>query len=114
MKKNDSVYLGHAVDSISKIQSYLEEMSYDEFVASDITIDAVVRNLEIIGEAMNNVNASLFEEHKVIPIEDIISMRNRLIHEYFGVKVDVVWDTCQKDLPQLKEIIAALIRDVSG
>jgi uncharacterized protein with HEPN domain len=109
MKKDDFVYLGHVVDSISKIQSYLEGMSYDDFVADEFAIDAVVRNLEIIGEAMSNVNASFFEEHKEIPIKDIVSMRNRLIHEYFGVKVDVVWDTCHQDLPILKNIIANLI-----
>lgn len=73
------------------------------------TIDAVVRGLEIIGEASNNISDEFKKKHSEIPFRDIKDTRNRLIHEYFGVNKKIVWDTCQIDLKELKALILPLI-----
>ena len=74
-------------------------------------VDAVVKELEIIGEAANNLSPEFQQAHPEIPFRDIIDMRNFLIHEYFGINTKTVWDTCKNDLPPLKEIIADIIQD---
>lgn len=109
MKKDDLVYLGHIVDAISKIQAYLQGKSYDEFVSSEQLVDAVVRRLEIIGEASSNIDAAFLKKHPEIPAGDMIGMRNRLIHKYFGVKKDITWDTCQEDLPKLLKVLEKIL-----
>ncbi len=72
-------------------------------------IDAVVRELEIIGEASNNLNQEFREQHPEIPWRRIRGMRNFLIHEYFGVNAKVVWDTCREDLPSLKSLVERVL-----
>jgi uncharacterized protein with HEPN domain len=103
--QNDPVYLRHMLDAIEKIDRYLTGMDYRAFTASDMMIDAVVRELEIIGEATANLSASFVEEHPEIPWRRIKAMRNVLIHQYFGVDLKVVWDTYRSNLPQLKSFV---------
>lgn len=110
MKKDDRTYLGHIVDAITKIQTYLHGKSYDTFAKSEETVDAVVRELEIVGEATSHISTSFLKKHPEIPAGDIVGMRNRLIHEYFGVKKDIIWDTCQEDLPLLLQTIKRILQ----
>jgi len=74
----------------------------------DKTKDAVVRNLEIIGEAAKNIPESIKEKFPVVPWQSVIDMRNKLIHEYFGVSFPIVWETVKSDLPLLKEKLKEL------
>jgi uncharacterized protein with HEPN domain len=92
-------------DAIEKIERYLAATDYETFAGDDMKIDAVVRELEIIGEAAKNLSASFTDEHPDIPWRRIKAMRNVLIHQYFGVNLKVVWDTCQSNLPQLKVFV---------
>ena len=108
--KPDAVYLSHMRDAIAKIERYLAGVDYETFAANDMMIDAVVRELEIIGAAARNLSVSFLEEHPDIPWSRIKRMRNILIHEYFGVNLKVVWDTTHSNLPQLK----AFIRNIVG
>ncbi|MFA4890465.1 MAG: DUF86 domain-containing protein [Candidatus Paceibacterota bacterium] len=103
--KEDNVYLNHILEAIESIEEYLEGFNYELFSKDKKTIDAVVRELEIIGEASNNLSEKLKNDYSHIPFRDIIDMRNVLTHEYFGVNTKIVWDTCQVDLPGLKEVI---------
>ena len=103
--KNDFVYLQHILEAIEKIEDYVKEFSYESFLEDNKTVDAVVRELEIIGEASNNLSDGFKNNHPEIPFRDIIDMRNILAHEYFGVNKKIVWDTCQVDLKNLKKII---------
>jgi len=109
--RDDQVYLRHILDAIGKIKTYLEGQTYESFCENDMMIDAVVRELEIIGEATNNLSEQLREIHPEIPWSDAIDMRNFLIHEYFGVRTHVVWDTCKNDIPVLKSFIEAALND---
>jgi len=111
MKKDNSVYLKHVLESIVTIEQYIKGLSYEKFIAFDNkkTQDAVIRNLEIIGEAVNNLSEEYITEHPKVSWKEIIEMRNLLIHEYFGIDLEIVWNTLIGDLPKLKEKILTLV-----
>ena len=95
--------------SIEKIQKYTENMDAKAFRGDSKTVDAVVRNLEIIGEAARHVPDEIVEKHSEIPWREMRDMRNLLSHEYFGVNSDIVWETIQSDLPTLPALLKAIL-----
>ncbi len=103
--KDDIAYLKHVLEAIESIDDYIKNFDYAIFSNDKKTIDAVVRELEIIGEAANNLSDEFKNGYPKIPFRDMIDMRNILTHEYFGVNTKIVWDTCKEDLPNLKGII---------
>jgi len=107
--KDDQVYLRHILDAIGKTETYLLDQTHESFSKNDMMIDAVVRELEIIGEATNQLSEELRKEHAEISWRDAVDMRNFLIHEYFGVRTRVVWDTCRDDLPLMKKLVGRLL-----
>jgi uncharacterized protein with HEPN domain len=107
--KNDRTYLIHIRDAIETIYGYLHNVSYESFNSNKMIIDAVVRELEIIGEASNNLSEQFRQNHSEIQWRRMKNMRNFLIHVYFGVNTKVVWDTCKNDLPILKDSIESWI-----
>ena len=109
--KDDKTYLQHIIDSIGRIESYIEDTSYDSFSSNDMMVAAVVRELEIIGEASGHLSESFREKHRGIQWRKIVGMRNFLIHEYFGVNIEVVWSTCKNNLPKLKVVILKTLEE---
>jgi uncharacterized protein with HEPN domain len=109
--KDDKLYLGHINDAVETIDRYLGKTSYQQFCADKMMVDAVVRQLEIIGEATNNLSKDFRSAHPEVPFRDIIDMRNVLIHDYAGVNTMVVWETCKIDLPPLKKAVEELLSD---
>ena len=107
--KNDSIYLRHILEAIEKIERYLADVSYEAFIKNDMMVDAVVRELEIIGQAARNVSIKVKEQHPQIPWNKAIGMRNFLIHEYFGVNRKIIWETCKTDLSILKNLLLAIL-----
>ena len=107
--KDDVVYLRHILEAIEKIESYVKGAAYKSFSSNDMMIDAVVRELEIIGEASSNLSEEFRSKHGDVPWRDAIDMRNFLIHEYFGVRTKVVWDTCREDLPLMKRLVGNVL-----
>jgi uncharacterized protein with HEPN domain len=107
---NDLVYLHHIIDALEKIGRYLTGKSLKDLFLDDMLLDAVVRELEIIGEAAKNISNEFQKNNPSIPWQSMTGMRNRLIHEYFGVDKKVVWDTCQIDLPELKKLISVVLQ----
>jgi len=107
--RNNRAYLIHIREAIESIEEYLENVTYDKFKSSKMIIDAVVRELEIVGEASNNLSDEFREKHSEILWRKMKNMRNFLIHEYFGVNTKIVWDTCKEDLPKLKSLIKDLL-----
>lgn len=104
--KDNTLYLAHIRDAIDKIESYISDVNYDEFASNNMMIDAVVRQLAIIGEATNNLSDDFRKKHSEIPFRDAIDMRNILIHNYTDVNIKIVWETCKKNLPELKRFVA--------
>ena len=111
MKKNE-IYLQHIAEAINKIEKYIKDENYDSFCGKDFMIDAVVRELEIIGEAAYNIEDEFKEKHSDMPWDGMKGMRNKLIHEYFGVNTKIVWETCKKDLPELEKLIKKYISNI--
>jgi len=107
--KNDTIYLRHILEAIEKIEHYLLNTTYNSFSANDMMIDAVVRELEIIGEASSKLSKEFKDNHPDVAFRDATDMRNFLIHEYFGVRKEIVWETCQEDLPKVKKLIDDLL-----
>lgn len=100
-------------DSMEKIARYVIGMDLNSFQQDDRTIDAVVRNLEIIGEAANRLSESFKLQYAEIPWRKIVGLRNRIVHEYFGVDVDIVWSILQSDLPALRPAFEKIREELS-
>lgn len=98
-------------DAISRILEYTAGMNWDEYLSDSKTQDAVVRNLEVIGEATKNLSDEFRDQHTRIPWRDMAGTRDRLMHHYFGVNQEVVWQIVEHDLPALKGQIEQVIRD---
>jgi uncharacterized protein with HEPN domain len=88
--------------AIAKIEDYTKSVNRDTFLADAKTIDAVVRNLEIIGEAARRMPAEFVTAYPDAPWPQIAGLRNRIVHEYFGLDLEIVWQIIERDLPQLK------------
>jgi len=100
--------LDDIIEALDRIFDYVQGMDYDSWRKDRKTIDAVVRNLEIIGEAAANVPENIQEQFTEVPWYQMRGMRNVLIHEYFGLDDEVIWKTIQDDLPFLKKTIQKL------
>ena len=100
-KRNPSLLLEDILQAVEKIDLYTEGMSQEAFMKDSRTIDAVVRNLEIIGEAASRIPEEFRTRYPDIPWRRIVGLRNRIVHEYFGVDLDIVWSVLTVDLPPL-------------
>ena len=109
----DAVFIQHILQSIQLIKDYIAEISEAEFQSSPQLQDSVIRRLEIIGEAANNISTTLQASCPEIPWHKIIGMRNILIHQYFGVDLEVTWWTAQKDLPDLKQKLSYILDELN-
>ena len=112
MSKRDwKLFIMDILECIEKIESYISGVSYRKFMQDSKTKDAVVRNLEIIGEAADQIPKNIQQKYKEIPWSQIIGMRNRLIHGYFVVDYDIVWDIVSKELPDLQKKIKKILEE---
>jgi uncharacterized protein with HEPN domain len=111
--KRDEPYLQHIYDSISDIEKFIKNISKDQFFENKEKQYAVIRALEIIGEATKNISRELKAAYPKIPWKTIAGMRDKLIHEYFGVKLERLWEVIQKDLPALKEQISKVLDQIT-
>lgn len=107
--KEDKVYLEDILDSIEKIERYVNRLSPAQFTDDSAAQDAVMRRLSIIGEAVKHLSAEIKSKQPDIPWKDIAGMRDILIHEYAGVQLERIWNTIQNDLPPLKDAVKKLI-----
>lgn len=101
------------LDAITAIQQYIAGMSYEDFVADRKTVDAVIRNLIIIGEAAGHIPDEICQAQPEVPWTDMRAMRNFVVHEYFGVSDKILWDTVQMNLPPLIRLFQELTEKYS-
>jgi uncharacterized protein with HEPN domain len=104
-------YLRDILNAIDLAESFIASMTFNEFQNDPKTSFAVIRALEIIGEATKNIPDEIREQYPAIPWKGFAGMRDKLIHSYFGVNLEVVWDTLQQDLPQLRPVIYAILHE---
>ena len=108
--KDDIAYIEHILLCISKIQKYTKDLQQTDFNRNEMLQDAVIRNIEIIGEATKKISSELKSQYREIPWKEMSGMRDKLIHDYLGVDNDVVWRTVQEDIPLIKSLIQSIDR----
>lgn len=114
MKKDPIIYLNHILDCINKIQTYTIGMDKDEFLNKSLIQDAVIRNLEIIGEAAKHLNQGFRSKYPQIEWKKIAGMRDKLIHDYIGVDLWAVWGVIEEIIPKFNEQIQEIIKYREG
>ena len=107
--KDNSVYLKHILDAICDIEQFMQGLSKEDFLKNREKQYAVLRGLEVIGEATKNLSRDLKKDCSEINWKDIAGMRDKLIHVYFGVNLSLVWKTVKEDLPTLKKQVQGLL-----
>ncbi|HLO24760.1 MAG TPA: DUF86 domain-containing protein [Geobacteraceae bacterium] len=109
MIRDDAVYLRHILDAINQVEEYVTGLDQEAFMSSRLVQDGVIRQFEIIGEATKHLTEALKGQQPDIPWKDIAGMRDKLIHQYFGVDPAAVWETVVYDLPPLKTVISRML-----
>lgn len=114
MNRDPLVFIGHIFESIELIEEYTEGVSKETFVKNKNTQDSVVRRIEIIGEAVKNLPDAFMQKYSEVEWNKIARTRDRMIHQYFGVDLDEVWNIVKKDLPQLKKQIQKIKEELES
>jgi len=109
-------YIEHILTAIKRINIYIEDISEISFLQNELIQDAVIRNIEIIGEASRNIDRyypHFAAEHPDVPWKDLYWMRNRVSHGYFSVDLELVWKTLEKDIPELQKQVQKIYKQIS-
>jgi uncharacterized protein with HEPN domain len=111
VKRDFKVYVQDILEAIRRIDEYLEGLTFEEFAKDNKTVDAIIRNFAIIGEATKHIPTDIKRKHREISWKRMAGMRDKLIHEYFGVDLQILWDTSKIDLPTSKPLLEQLLTD---
>lgn len=111
MARDELVYMHHILDAINTVQEYLQGVSEDQFNSTRLLQDGVIRQIEIVGEAVRHISKDMRKTYPQVPWQDVAGMRDKLIHDYFGVDIEKVWLTTQEDLPVLKTQVIGILKD---
>jgi uncharacterized protein with HEPN domain len=103
------LFLEDIQTSIVKIEKYTKGLSFEEFCNFEMAVDAVLRNLEVIGEAVKNIPEGVKNRYREVEWKEAVGFRNVLAHDYFGIDLESVWDTLKKNLPAFKEHITNVL-----
>ena len=111
MIKDPKIFLQHILESVEKIEGFTKNISKEDFLKSTETQDAVIRRLEIIGEATKNLPEKFIKRYPEIPWSELARLRDKLIHSYFGVDLHLTFEIVKRDLPKLKKQISKIVKD---
>ncbi len=111
-KKGDLIFIEHILDSIKAIENFSKGLTKEKLISSRLKQSALVREIEIIGEAVKNISNSLKEKYKGIAWKEIVGTRDKMIHHYFGVDLDIVLGIIKHDIPLLKKQISKIKKDI--
>ncbi|NQZ85660.1 MAG: DUF86 domain-containing protein [Nanoarchaeales archaeon] len=109
MQRKSSLFLSDILSSIDKIKTYTKDLTFNDFISSELHIDAVTRNFEIIGEAVSYLPKELIKTYSHIPWRTIKDLRNTVIHQYWKVDYEIEWEIIQNKLDELEEQIKEII-----
>ena len=112
-EKDDLVFINHILDSIDAIENFSKNISKERLIPNRLKQSAIVREIEIIGEAVKNISESLKNKHQEIEWKDIVATRAKMIHHYFGVDLNIIWNIIKKDIPTLKKQIEKIKKELS-
>ncbi|MCD6560116.1 HepT-like ribonuclease domain-containing protein [Palaeococcus sp. (in: euryarchaeotes)] len=114
MKRDYTLYLADIIEAMESIELFIEGMDFKSFVADDKTVSAVLRKLEIIGEATKHVPPHIREKYDDVPWKQMAGMRDKLIHFYFGVDYALVWRTINLRIPKIKDRLIEILSELKG
>ena len=104
-------YLQDILDAVNDIESFVDDMTYEDFIKDRKTLNAVVRSIEIIGEATKNIPKPMKAKYKELPWKQMAGMRDKLIHAYFGVDTETLWKAVKDNIPPLKTSIEKMLKE---
>lgn len=113
MKKEPVIFIEHILDSIERIESYTKNLTKEKLTKNVKIQDAIIRRIEVIGEAAKNLPSYFRNKYPAVEWSDIIRTRDKITHHYFGVDLNIVWDIVKKDLPDLKKKVKSILEEKS-
>jgi len=111
--RDHSFYLSDILKAFESIESFVEGQSFENFKKDDKTSSAVIRKFEIIGEAAKQVPENVKQEYPSVPWKEMAGMRDKLIHFYFGVNYELLWQTIRNRIPEIKPVIRQILQDLT-
>ena len=112
MKKDSLIFIRHILESIENIEVYAKKLTKEKLTADTKIQDAIIRRIEILGEAVKNLPEDFKNKHPEVEWSEIIRTRDKIIHHYFGVDLNIVWDIIKNNLPNLKKKIKTILGEV--
>jgi uncharacterized protein with HEPN domain len=110
-KRRDKEYLADVVEAVQRIVAYTVGLNFEEFLTDQKTQDAVLRNLQVMGEAVKKLSAPLKQAYPSPPWKQMAGMRDKVVHDYFGINYDIVWALAKEELPALLQSLTAIHSD---
>ncbi len=107
-----TIYIEDILNAMDKIEKYISGQEYEEFIENTMAVDAVIRNLEIIGEAAKNIPENIRNQYTEIPWRRMVGLKNIVIHDYLGVDLSIVWRIITKNLPETKQLIVKILNEI--
>jgi|YNPMSStandDraft_1061717.scaffolds.fasta_scaffold00959_12 uncharacterized protein with HEPN domain len=114
MRRDVIIYLKDILEAINAIENFVNDIDFEKFKLDDKTSSALIRKFEIIGEATKNISKSIKQKYPDIPWKEMAGFRDKLIHFYFGIKYEIVWDTIKLKLPDLKQRLTKIIKEIKN
>lgn len=111
--KDPIIFLEHVLESIDKIESFVKGIPKEAFLRDELRKSAVVREIEVIGEAVKNLPVGYYVKYPYIEWKDIAGTKDKIVHHYFGIDFEVVWEIVKEDLPQLKKEVKEILQKES-